>query len=39
MRVRWIEDWYYAHIVPGEVHCTSNVLQDPSASTPWWRAS
>ncbi len=39
VRVRWIEDWYYAHIVLGEVHCTSNVLQDPTASTPWWRAS
>ncbi len=39
VRVRWIEDWYYAHIVAGEVHCTSNALQDPSASTPWWRGS
>jgi protein-arginine deiminase len=38
VRVRWIEDWYYAHIVLGEVHCTSNVLRDPSAATPWWRA-
>ncbi len=39
VRVRSIEDWYYAHIVAGEVHCTSNTLQDPSATTPWWRAS
>jgi protein-arginine deiminase len=39
VRLRWIEDWYYAHIVLGEVHCTSNVLRDPNASTPWWRAT
>ena len=39
VRVRWIEDRYYAHIVLGEVHCTSNVLRDPNASTPWWRAT
>jgi protein-arginine deiminase len=39
VRVRWIEDWYYAHIVLGEVHCTSNVLRDPNATTPWWEAT
>jgi protein-arginine deiminase len=39
VRVRWIEDWYYAHIVLGEVHCTSNALSDPNGSTPWWRTS
>jgi protein-arginine deiminase len=39
VRMRWIEDWYYAHIVLGEVHCTSNVLRDPNTATPWWRST
>jgi protein-arginine deiminase len=36
VRVRWVEDWYYAHLLLGEVHCTSNVLRDPSTARPWW---
>jgi hypothetical protein len=30
---------YYAHLLDGEVHCTSNVLRDPSGAAPWWSAS
>jgi protein-arginine deiminase len=37
VQVRWVEDWYYAHLLLGEVHCTSNVLRDPHAAVPWWR--
>ena len=29
----------YAHLLHGEVHCTSNVLRDPSGAAPWWSAS
>jgi protein-arginine deiminase len=36
VQVRWVEDWYFAHLLDGEVHCTSNVLRDPSGATPWW---
>ena len=36
VRVHWIEDWYYAHLLLGEVHCTSNVLRNPHTVRPWW---
>jgi protein-arginine deiminase len=36
VRVRWVEDWYFAHLLLGEVHCTSNVLRDPRTARPWW---
>ncbi|HEX4625917.1 MAG TPA: protein-arginine deiminase family protein [Solirubrobacteraceae bacterium] len=39
VHVQWVEDWYYAHLLDGEVHCTSNVLRDPSGAAPWWSAS
>jgi protein-arginine deiminase len=38
VQVRWVEDWYYAHLLHGEVHCTSNVLRDAGAAAPWWKA-
>jgi protein-arginine deiminase len=37
VHLQWVEDWYYAHLLLGEVHCTSNVLRDPHAAAPWWR--
>ncbi|WP_433176936.1 protein-arginine deiminase family protein [Actinoallomurus sp. CA-150999] len=40
VRVRWIEDWDFAHHVGtagGEIHCVTNVERDLSGTTPWWR--
>jgi protein-arginine deiminase (PAD) len=37
VHVSWVEDWYYAHLLLGDVHCTSNVLRDPHTAAPWWR--
>lgn len=36
VEVRWVEDYYYAHMNGGEVHCTTNALRDLSGATPWW---
>ncbi|WP_331771679.1 protein-arginine deiminase domain-containing protein (plasmid) [Embleya sp. NBC_00888] len=34
---RWVENFSWAHIGGGEVHCATNALRDPSGPTPWWR--
>ncbi|MGH8794294.1 MAG: protein-arginine deiminase family protein [Stackebrandtia sp.] len=32
----WVEDWEYAHMGFGEIHCVTNAERDLSATTPWW---
>jgi protein-arginine deiminase len=34
----WIEDWAFAHVGGGDVHCVTNAWRDPSTDRPWWRA-
>ncbi|WP_165555974.1 protein-arginine deiminase family protein [Kribbella pittospori] len=36
VRVRWVEDFFWAHLGGGEVHCSTNALRDTSRATPWW---
>jgi protein-arginine deiminase len=38
VRVHWVEDFSWAHLNGGEVHCATNALRDTSGGTPWWRA-
>ncbi|MDX2970861.1 protein-arginine deiminase family protein [Kribbella solani] len=40
VRVRWIEDWEFAHHVGtagGEIHCVTNVERDLSGTRAWWK--
>ncbi|WP_427887464.1 protein-arginine deiminase family protein [Kribbella sp. GL6] len=39
VRVRWVEDFRWAHLGGGEVHCSTNALRDTSRATPWWSAA
>lgn len=39
VEVRWVEDYYYAHVGGGEVHCVTNALRDLSGEKPWWNSS
>jgi protein-arginine deiminase len=36
VRVHWVEDFFWAHLGGGEVHCATNALRDTSRTTPWW---
>ncbi|AXB43280.1 hypothetical protein A4R43_12550 [Amycolatopsis albispora] len=36
VRVRWVEDFYWAHLAFGEVHCVTNAWRDTSGGSPWW---
>ncbi|MDX3004053.1 protein-arginine deiminase family protein [Kribbella solani] len=36
VRVHWVEDFFWAHLGGGEVHCATNALQDTREATPWW---
>ncbi|MER7500908.1 protein-arginine deiminase family protein [Nonomuraea pusilla] len=36
VRVRWVEDYSWAHVIGGEVHCATNALRDTRSATPWW---
>ncbi|HEY3559977.1 MAG TPA: protein-arginine deiminase family protein [Kribbella sp.] len=36
VRVHWVEDFFWAHLGGGEVHCATNALRDTSRATPWW---
>jgi protein-arginine deiminase len=36
VRVHWVEDFFWAHLGGGEVHCATNALRDTSSATPWW---
>ncbi|HZX01562.1 protein-arginine deiminase family protein [Kribbella sp.] len=36
VRVRWVEDFLWAHLGGGEVHCSTNALRDTSRAMPWW---
>jgi hypothetical protein len=36
--IHWIDSWYY-HIAYGGIHCGTNVLRRPPATTkPWWKS-
>ncbi|ONI84106.1 hypothetical protein ALI144C_15515 [Actinosynnema sp. ALI-1.44] len=37
VRIRWIDDFRWAHIGGGEVHCTTNAWRDTSSAKPWWK--
>ncbi|RZT14597.1 protein-arginine deiminase [Kribbella sp. VKM Ac-2569] len=39
VRVHWVEDFFWAHLGGGEVHCATNALRDTSGATPWWSGS
>ncbi|GAA1602253.1 hypothetical protein GCM10009804_68430 [Kribbella hippodromi] len=36
VRVHWVEDFFWAHLGGGEVHCATNALRDTRGTTPWW---
>ncbi|TCC11626.1 protein-arginine deiminase family protein [Kribbella soli] len=36
VRVHWVEDFFWAHLGGGEVHCATNALRDTSSARPWW---
>ncbi len=36
VRTAFVEDWDFAHIGAGEIHCVTNALRDPLAASPWW---
>ncbi|WP_266661428.1 protein-arginine deiminase family protein [Streptomyces sp. NBC_00237] len=37
VRVHWVENFKWAHLAGGEVHCATNALRDTSREAPWWR--
>ncbi|MET9275440.1 protein-arginine deiminase family protein [Kribbella sp. NPDC003557] len=39
VRVHWVEDFFWAHLGGGEVHCATNALRDTRGATPWWSGS
>ncbi|MFD8491812.1 protein-arginine deiminase family protein [Amycolatopsis sp. NPDC059657] len=34
--VRWVEDFSWAHLAFGEVHCATNAWRDIRSTRPWW---
>ncbi|MFI6923153.1 protein-arginine deiminase family protein [Nonomuraea spiralis] len=36
VRVRWVADLSWAHLLGGEVHCATNALRDTSSTARWW---
>ncbi|CAM5239972.1 hypothetical protein GCM10010329_45320 [Streptomyces spiroverticillatus] len=39
VRVSWVENFKWAHLAGGEVHCATNALRDTSGGVPWWRGT
>ena len=39
LRVRFVEDWSYAHRGVGELHCVTNTLRALDGALPWWTAT
>lgn len=37
VRVQWVEDFFWAHLGGGEVHCATNALRDTRSTDAWWR--
>ncbi len=37
VRVHWVEDFFWAHLAGGEVHCATNALRDTRSTDTWWR--
>jgi protein-arginine deiminase len=37
LRVGFVDDWDWYHLLLGEVHCATNA-DGPPASRPWWEA-
>jgi protein-arginine deiminase len=37
VRVHWVEDFFWAHLAGGEVHCATNALRDTHSTNMWWR--
>lgn len=38
VRVHWVEDFFWAHLGGGEVHCATNALRDTRSTDTWWTA-
>ncbi|MFE6398496.1 protein-arginine deiminase family protein [Streptomyces alboflavus] len=36
VRVHWVENFAWAHLAGGEVHCATNALRDTSGTARWW---
>ncbi|GHC54505.1 hypothetical protein GCM10010349_21110 [Streptomyces flavofungini] len=36
VRVHWVENFAWAHLAGGEVHCATNALRDTSGAARWW---
>ncbi|WP_272952576.1 protein-arginine deiminase family protein [Kribbella amoyensis] len=36
VRVHWVEDFFWAHLGGGEVHCATNALRDTRTTNRWW---
>ncbi|MEV6416307.1 protein-arginine deiminase family protein [Kribbella sp. NPDC051718] len=36
VRVHWVEDFFWAHLAGGEVHCATNTLRDTRSTDTWW---
>ncbi|MDX6260983.1 MAG: protein-arginine deiminase, partial [Kribbellaceae bacterium] len=37
VRVHWVEDFFWAHLGGGEVHCATNALRDTRSTNTWWK--
>jgi protein-arginine deiminase len=37
VRVHWVEDFFWAHLAGGEVHCATNALRDTHSTNTWWK--
>ncbi|QNE19767.1 hypothetical protein F1D05_19895 [Kribbella qitaiheensis] len=35
LRVHWVEDYFWAHLAGGEVHCATNALRDTKTTDTW----
>lgn len=38
VRVHWVEDFFWAHLGGGEVHCATNALRDTRSTDTWWKS-
>ncbi|NEA36442.1 protein-arginine deiminase family protein [Streptomyces sp. SID13031] len=38
VRVYWVEDFFWAHLGGGEVHCATNALRDTRSTDSWWKS-
>lgn len=39
VRVHWVEDFFWAHLGGGEVHCATNALRDTRSTDTWWKSA